>query len=303
MKIRLDALQEAIDALLANANMQRLQRASEKLTTHYRLGDSLKEEEEFLAYLTVRLPATYAALCSVLSHIPPADSLLDLGAGPGTVWWAAQSLWNNSPTIHAIEREAKFIELGKKLGAPCIWQKSDLLSLKELPPTDWAIFSYSLGELSEEDLPPLLEKAWASARKGVVVVEPGTPRGYHRVLLARDLCIQNGGSVLAPCPHARTCPLSPTDWCHFSIRLERSHLHRRAKLATLPYEDEKFSYAILTKEENVANPSRILRTPLQRGGHVLLSLCTESGLQEVTVTRKDKERYKKARKASWGDPW
>lgn len=91
------------------------------------------------------------------------------------------------------------------------------------------------------------------------------------------------------------------DWCHFAVRLERTQLHRQAKMGTLGYEDEKFSYVILTKEQPQALPSRIIATPKRRSGHVILPLCTPSGLKEQTVARSQKELYKQARKADWGD--
>lgn len=177
------------------------------------------------------------------------------------------------------------------------------MSFEHFEPHDWAVFGYSIGELPEDGLPSLLSASWKAAQKGVVIVEPGTPRGYQRMLLARDYLIRQGGFVIAPCPHSKTCPMQFPDWCHFSVRLERTELHRRAKLATLAYEDEKFSYAILTKEKPSNLPSRIIATPKRRSGHVILPLCTPSGLKELTVARSQKEHYKKARKADWGDSY
>ncbi len=69
-------------------------------------GVSLKAREEMLAYLIVRLPATYAALASVLSQISPSDTLLDLGAGPGTSYWVTRSLWQTPCQITAVEGNA-----------------------------------------------------------------------------------------------------------------------------------------------------------------------------------------------------
>ncbi len=167
-------------------------------------------------------------------------------------------------------------------------------------PHDWILMSYSLGEINPNGIEPLLNTCWKQANKGMILIEPGTPRGYHTLMRARNLLILLGGSIQAPCPHSRSCPLRAGDWCHFSTRA--THLHRLAKHATLPYEDEKFSYLILSKEAT-PHSNRIIRSPLHRSGHTLLPLCTPDGLETVTVPRSDKEHYKTARKAKWGDTW
>lgn len=288
-------MQYALSQFSKEIDIKKLKKDSQALSALYREGKTLQTEEALLTYLIVRMPATYAALTSVLSHILPGNSILDLGAGPGTVWWVACPA-----LVTAVEREERFIEFGKKLGTQATWIQSDILSFKQFPPHEWVTFGYSLGELPEKCIPALLDKCWEAADKGIVIVEPGTPRGYQRTLLARDYLITKGGCLLAPCPHSNKCPLQD-DWCHFSVRLNRSFWHREAKQGELPYEDEKFSYAILTKEKNTNLCPRIIRPPLHHPGHTKLSLCTQSGIQNITVARSQKELYKKARKSRWGE--
>lgn len=296
----MNPLQQAINRVLEGVNLQKLKNSSHHLTLRYREGATLSCEEELIAYLGARLPATYAVLKHILEKVEP-GSILDLGAGPGTVWWAAEAAWNQKHSVTAIEREVKFIELGKKLGTEAHWVEGDVTSFNTFEAHDWVVFGYSLGELPEKGLTPLLTKCWEAAQKGILIVEPGTQRGYQRMLVARDHLISLGGSVIAPCPHSKRCPIQHPDWCHFFVRLERSFLHRQAKNASLPFEDEKFSYVIIAKESYPAGPSRIIRPPIRHGGHVVLPLCTPTGLQNITVTRSQKELYKKARKAGWGD--
>jgi ribosomal protein RSM22 (predicted rRNA methylase) len=136
-----------------------------------------------------------------------------------------------------------------------------------------------------------------------VIIEPGTPAGYQRILKIRDILIQKGAKLIAPCPHAALCPLKAPDWCHFFARIERSSLHRRIKNGELNYEDEKFSYLIFTKE-NVTSlfESRILRHPKINKGHVNVTLCSNNKeiIQEI-ITKKNKEKYKNIKKCDWGD--
>ncbi|WP_243761321.1 small ribosomal subunit Rsm22 family protein, partial [Streptomyces sp. YIM 98790] len=183
-----------------------------------------------------------------------------------------------------------------------------------LPEGGLVTVSYVLGELAEETREALVTRAVraAGADGAVVLVEPGTPDGFRRILAARDRMTAEGMTVLAPCPHSARCPLGTGgDWCHFAARTARSALHRRIKGAELAWEDEKFSYVAavgpgLAADRAGDGPAggRIVRRPRQRKGQVLLELCTAGeGLRSATVTRRDPERYRAARDAAWGDPW
>jgi len=49
--------------------------------------------------------------------------------------------------------------------------------------------------------------------------------------------------------------------------------------------------------------ARIIRHPLIGKGHIKLELCTPEGIATETVTRSDKERFRQARHAKWGEAW
>ena len=67
------------------------------------------------------------------------------------------------------------------------------------------------------------------------------------------------------------------------------------------YEDEKFSYLIVSRIPVSVPQMRILRPPMKRSGHISLNVCTEEGLKIKTLSRKDKEKYVLAKKSDWGD--
>lgn len=291
-----------LQKLLTDFSLDDLESSSKQLMLHYKHQVQLKSSLERMAYLAMRMPATYAAIYSVLSAFSlPVKSLLDLGSGPGTVGFAAREIWKEV-SITCIEQDPLFIDLAKKLDAPGEIQTLDLNKISQFSFHDLVIFSYSFGELSIH-AETILEKAWGAAAKALVIIEPGTPTGYGNVLKARNYLIECGAYIHAPCFHEKPCPLSQGDWCHFSAKVERSFFHKRAKSGTLPFEDEKFSYLIVTKEKpkHLKN-SRILRPPLKKSGHVYLQLCQEEGksLQQI-VSKKTAEKYRAARKAKWGD--
>jgi ribosomal protein RSM22 (predicted rRNA methylase) len=170
--------------------------------------------------------------------------------------------------------------------------------------------SYVLGELTEQDQAAAVDVA-ARAAGAVVIVEPGSPDGYARILAARARLIAAGLRIAAPCPHGAGCPIEPgTDWCHFSVRVNRSSLHRQVKGGALPYEDEKFSYVAAVHPEALAGAhprsaaARVLARPQLRKGQVLLDLCTAGGsLERTTVTKRHGTLYRAARDIRWGEDW
>jgi ribosomal protein RSM22 (predicted rRNA methylase) len=93
------------------------------------------------------------------------------------------------------------------------------------------------------------------------------------------------------------------EWCHFAVRLPRSGEHRRAKSATLSYEDEKYAYIAVRRNPSGERWSRVIRHPQVRSGMIQLELCTDAGLRQETVTRRQGDVYREARRVRWGDEW
>lgn len=282
-----------------------LKKAAQDLSERYRKGITpyLRTPQDRYAYLLTRLPATKAALQRVFQEIRgfPIQSMLDIGAGPGTSWLAAHEIWEALNQATLVERDKDFIEIGSKTTPSdrVKWVTGDVSKLEKFEMHDLVLFSYSWGEILDLHL---LERAWKAARHFLIVVEPGTPRGYESMLKARDFCIAQQGKVYAPCPHSHACPWEKTqEWCHFGVRLERSEGHRLAKEGSLGYEDEKFSYIIMSKGALHAPFSRLLKDPLRRKGHTLITLCSKSGIEQKTITKRDKEQYKTINKLNWGD--
>src|SRR5262249_42935885 len=138
-------------------------------------------------------------------------------------------------------------------------------------------------------------------RDTLLVIEPGTPAGYARIVIARTQLIAAGAQVLAPCPHEAPCPLQAPDWCHFSRRLARSRAHKQVKGADVPFEDERFSYVVLTRTPATKHPSRILAQPVVGKAEIAAKLCTPDGLTTAKIARRDKAAYASARHWRWGD--
>jgi ribosomal protein RSM22 (predicted rRNA methylase) len=303
-------LLDAIEALVQKIPPSTLRKAQEALSDTYRKrGTShsiFKHEAQSLSYLVTRLPATYAAVAQVLTRVDiPCKHWLDLGAGPGTASLAAIHSLPNIEKITLIEQNAEAIALGKHLGTLYpIFQHAEWIHRSlpcPLPEADVAILSYSLGEL--ESPAKVIEDWWNSNISFLIIIEPGTPIGFHKIEKIRQRLISLGAHLLAPCPHSLACPMKSNDWCHFSVRIERSRLHRYLKEGELGYEDEKYSYLVAgRKSGGTAQHARVLRHPQKHSGFVRLSLCDLDGQsKEKIVTKKDRQLYRKARDIQCGD--
>ena len=311
------ALAAGIDQLVQRSNRARLEATARRLSDAYRAegaGRVARTAEDAAAYAAYRAPATYAAVAAVLSQLRiqrpewRPRSLLDVGAGPGVASWAALDAWPSLEQATLVEVEPELAALGRDLAAAgsaaladARWVVGDVTAATGS--FDVVLASYVLNELEETRLDEVVRSLWARTADVLVVVEPGTTTGYRRALAARSLVLAAGGSTLAPCPHDAPCPLAAPDWCHFAVRLPRGEAHRAVKAVSRGFEDEKFSYAALTRTPAPRAAARIIR-PLQiRSGHVHLDLCEPAGIRGAIVSKRDRDRYRRARKSAWGDAW
>ena len=182
------------------------------------------------------------------------------------------------------------------------YQRGDAgAALADASAADLVVASYMIAEVSDAEQSTLTELMWTKTRDTLLIVEPGTPAGYARILTARRQLIALGAHVAAPCPHDGECPLNAPDWCHFTQRLPRSRAHKQIKSAELPYEDEKFIYVALTRAPVARHRARVLAQPVITKIAVTAKLCTPHGVVSSIAPRRDKIAYARFRKYNWGD--
>jgi ribosomal protein RSM22 (predicted rRNA methylase) len=312
------ALRMAVDRALRGFAINEIGEAVAALSQRYRgeRGDDrphVATAKDTLAYLAARFPATYAAVRAAFTATVEAcpdfspQTMLDAGAGPGTALWAAADCWRDLAETTLLEANPLFAALGKELAADAelpatCWRVADLATANiEGPSYDLVTAAYVLNELAPETRPRVVEQLWRVTSQMFVIIEPGTPAGWRHILGARSQLIAAGGHVVAPCPHDRACPLQPPDWCHFAQRVSRSRLHRLAKGADVPWEDEKFSYVAISRTPFVNPLPRVIARPRKASGHVTLKLCRPEGTAKQEVfSRRDGALFKSARRCDWG---
>lgn len=307
-------LRARIEEMTADVPQGQLRKAAEHLSASYRRAGSafhLDTPAKRLAYLQVRLPATYAACVTAMRYAKEVmagfapESMLDLGSGPGTAMLAGKEVFPSLRHFIAIERDRELASMAASLARFTIEQRTSDVATSEFPAADIVMASYSFNEVPAVARAAFLDRALQAAKRLFIVMEPGTPEGYRNIIDIRERLLAAGGVIVAPCPHHERCPMRGTsDWCHFAARVERSSLHRQLKGGELGHEDEKYSYVAFARQTLQRPAARIVRHPRVHSGHVKLDLCVDcKEIRRATVTRSQNDDYKRARRARWGDAW
>ena len=310
-------LKAALDGKLRGFSRTDAAGRSASISKTYRDGGGsggIRSETDALAYALARMPATYAAvtaslnaLAEIRSDFAP-GSLLDIGAGPGTATWAAAEAFPSLQDFALLDANDALRTLALGLFTESFrlrhvsYERGEArAALARADAADLVVASYMIGEIGDGERHALAELMWQKTRDTLLVVEPGTPAGYARIIALREQLIGIGAHVAAPCPHDGKCPLAPPDWCHFSQRLQRSRAHKQVKGAELPFEDERFSYVVLTRAAVGAHPSRVLAQPAVSKVEIVVKLCMPEGVALTKVPRRAKAEYAAARRWRWGD--
>lgn len=308
-------LRAALDARLQGVSRNAAAERAAAISRTYRDGGGsavIAGETDALAYALARMPATYAANVASLNALIEARpdfmpaTLLDVGAGPGTATWAAAEALPSLQSFTLLDANEALRRLALDLfgesGRQVYYPRGDARALlAKAQAADFVVANYVIGEMGEAERAALASLMWEKTRDTLLVVEPGTPAGYARIIALRSLLIAAGAHVAAPCPHDGPCPLAAPDWCHFVQRLQRSRAHKQIKGADAPFEDEKFAYVALSRASVSRHASRVLAQPEAGKVEVAAKLCTPDGLETTRVPRRDKAAYAEARRWRWGD--
>src|SRR5215813_3779535 len=238
-------LRRAVDELLEGTALSGLAATAEALSQRYRderhdTKPHAISDRDALAYLAVRLPATYAAVRASLDAVAEArpdfapKTALDIGAGPGTALWAASECWPGLADAVLVEASPEFRAYGERLAAglemPHVtWRVADAaIDTVDCGTRDLVTLAYVLNELSPKVRHSVLQRLWAQTADTLVIVEPGTPAGWQRI---------------------------------FAVRVARSRVHRQTKRADVPWEDEKFSYLAVSQKPATHVGARVIARP------------------------------------------
>jgi len=301
-------------------------RISELISAYKKISNIYLEEKndnsriavtpiDIMSYALTRMPATYGSasfgLEELKEYVSTIDNVIDIGSGTGSAS-IATSLLFNCPNIISIEREKEMMSLSKELcrdiNPNIIYINDDFIGvdIEKFKNIDLIVESYFLNELDDFCRRNSIYKILDISPKFILLVEPGTMKSFHMMKEIRSYILTNNYKVLGPCPHQEKCNYDNPNWCHFVSRISRSKLTKLIKGGDAPYEDEKFTYLLLVRNdidiENKYDFSRVLRHPYITKGRIELEVCTSSGnIEKRNITKSNKELFKIARKVSIGD--
>jgi ribosomal protein RSM22 (predicted rRNA methylase) len=314
-------VEQKIEEKLERINLSELKQISNNLSNRYmneeRKGQSLLSKDiEAISYLVIRMPATYCAVKTILDKIniqEDVKSYIDVGAGTGAASIGILEKFNIQEGI-CIEREKSMQDLGKEIlkqvqdKEKINWVNLDIEKNDIDIKADLVITSYMINEIEEKNRLNIVRKLLNLTNKYLIIIEPGTPAGFKNIRKIHEYAIENKIKILAPCIGNFKCTLPDDDWCHSIVRVERNKVHKYLKDGDAPYEDEKFSYIVLYKEnkENkekieIKKAVRVLRHPIIEKGKITLKICYNGIIEEKVITKKNKELFKIAKKAKCGD--
>lgn len=315
-----EALRSAVQSLLEGRSRRALALRARIASAGYRAGSAsaglIRDDVDVAAYLTVRMPATFAAVAAAIREVEGVvpdyapRSVLDVACGPGTAAFACTEAWPSIEQVTMVDANPLFVAAARTLAtgadkaavrAATIRHGRAELAATALPEADLVVLAYALVEVSETVACELTARLWARCTGMLLLVEPGSRDGFGRLRRCRDVLLDAGARVLAPCPHDSTCPMADPDWCHFSERLPRSRDHMIAKVATVPFEDEKFSYLAVARGTPARRPAgRLLSPPKLSKAHWSGRVCVGGTVCMLGVERRD-PRYRRLAKSRWGD--
>lgn len=301
-------IEEKVLALIDGQKLKNLKEKREHLTTKYKeqSGQSkslIESGDDSLIYAVSRMPATYVVLNSLINTlarqglIGEIERVFDVGSGTGAGWFAIKD-YDESIDCTMFERDKNMADIAKKL-TDVQPVRFDLLKDNIEQTADLVLSSYVLSELTESDRIFATRKLAKMSDKYLLIVDTGTPKTYEEFMKLVPILEKEGYFVVAPCK-TKKCSLE-NDYCQFFARVERSAILRASKGAELSYEDEKYFYLLLSKEKTDVQGNRVIRRPKFAPNLVEHTLCSSDGVIKKVYTKREKELFKKAKKASIND--
>jgi len=319
-------LEEAITKILQQQESQEWLHHAQSLHERYFEGKNDKERflhdfDDVLAYLGMRVPATYAQILGALTAIEELvpswkpKSLLDIGSGPGTAGWASMAVWPDLSEIVALDQDRDLISLGKQIitnaaiHTDITWKNHDLregISYDDQQ-YDLVIIANVLNELSPASREKIIGQAYNKCKGVLVIIESGTPQG-SQIIESAAQNLSKVGLLLAPYL-ANSFVQDKDYYLHFPQRFIRPEFQRRVRqqmrddsAKASDWEEAKYSYVAISKIPAEKEAWGRCVGPVQtQKGFLEVPVLTKDAVAKIKVMKRNKEDYSIAKRLRWGD--
>jgi len=307
MKEKISNLYSIIEKIIQKENIpkeriaQQVKLLSDKFNNFNEFEKMYMENQVLrIAYLAYFYPINVYKFLHIISFYDNYFSdnknyYLDFGSGPLTFYTALCLLKKDGKAFYAVDKNYEIMILGKKIISMINKTFSEKIILKQpQKPINTLIFSNVLTEIPQnerlelfKDLINIIDKK----NSMVIVLEPGTKKGFENIKTLKEFLLNLNFSDLTFCPFNQ-CPLESGEWCHENLYFPRSTLIQYIEDKTgLNNRFVNFTYAILSTDKKPMlmfkdNTFRVVSNLLERKGDYTIYLCGKNGVNQYTLLKR-----------------
>lgn len=227
---------------------------------------------------------------------PCAKSIVDWGCGTG-IASEVVSAWSGIDQVTLIDQSRLALSFAEKKLQKQKIEVSFAQQKKREPSDTLFLLSHVLGELCEEEAFELAREA-AKADE-VIWVEPGSHATSRNLSSLRNLFIEKGHHLIAPCLHQHLCPMlaenKEQEWCHFFAKppteiFQSAFWHEASRKLSIDLRSLPYSYFACSrnwKPSSQENDERLIGNPFVLKARCKLLCCGNSGLSEYVIQKRD----------------
>jgi len=318
-------IEEAVEQILSQKDNAVWDATSEELHNRYiqrekgQNNSYIDNYSDALAYLALRLPATYAQIVGALRQVQEVlpswkpQTLLDIGAGPGTGILATQAIWSTVASATCLDGNEDLLNLGKtilshsQMPTKIVWQQGDIRNeIKEDKTYDIVLLANVLNELRTNEVEKVIEEAYRVCSGVLVIIEPGTAFG-NTLITSISKKISDSGLLIAP--YIDNSFMADKDtWIHFPQRFIRPAFQRRLRqqmressLMASDWEEAKYCYVAISKIPSENNAwGRVIGPVKKMKGFLEVPVLTKDAIIHKKVMKRDKTNYSFTKNLQWG---
>ena len=177
------------------------------------------------------------------------------------------------------------------------------LGRPEGAPFDLVVVGYALTEIADAVLPTLIDALWALTSGALAIVEPGTPRDYARLMAVRERLVAQARRRPGALPARGALSRWPRPTGVISpCALPRSRDHKLLKAPTRPSRTRNSPISSSRAGRTFGARRACIAPPRAGKAGISLKLCTDKGICDLFIPKRDKPRYERFCKKDWGDP-